>query len=159
MTWPIRGSRRLFILLMMTALFAPFSLAFAEEVRVVVVEILASDRHANVDKDLKCIAEEVQKKEPTLTGFRQGRMTCKAVTVGAAEKFPLAEGQSATVTVQHGADKNNRVGLKVKPPLIGEITYTTCCGKYFPIVTRYQTKEGERLIVAIMVKPCKDKEK
>ena len=28
------------------------------------------------------------------------------------------------------------------------------CGKYFPILTRCQTKAGERLVLAIMVRPC-----
>jgi hypothetical protein len=34
--------------------------------------------------------------------------------------------------------------------------YTSACGKFFPIVTRYQTKERERLIIAIMVRCCKN---
>jgi hypothetical protein len=37
---------------------------------------------------------------------------------------------------------------------VGEITYSTICGKCFPIVTRFQTKDRERLIVAVMVRPC-----
>jgi hypothetical protein len=41
---------------------------------------------------------------------------------------------------------------------MGEITYSCCCGKYFPIITRYQTKDNERLIIAIGVHCC-DKEK
>ena len=49
----------------------------------------------------------------------------------------------------------NRVRLAVKAPLAGEITYTTCCSKFFPIMTRYLTKDNERLIIAIMVKPKK----
>src|SRR5207245_2211377 len=31
--------------------------------------------------------------------------------------------------------------------------------KFFPIVTRYQTKEKQRLILAIMVPPCEKKKK
>ena len=42
----------------------------------------------------------------------------------------------------------------IPPPLVGEITYMTICGKFFPIVTRYQTKDKDRLIIAVMVKPC-----
>ena len=61
----------------------------------------------------------------------------------------------ATVLVRHAADNKNRVGLTVKPPLEGEIQYTTCCGKFLPIVTRYETKDKERLIIAIRVQPCK----
>ena len=58
--------------------------------------------------------------------------------------------------MRHAADSKNRVGLTVKAPLQGEIQYTTCCGKFFPIVTRYQTKNKELLIVAIRVQPCKE---
>ena len=57
--------------------------------------------------------------------------------------------------MRHGADSKNRVGLTMKAPLQGEIQYTTCCGKFFPIVTRYQTKDKEVLILAIRVQPCK----
>jgi len=45
--------------------------------------------------------------------------------------------------------------MTIKPPTLGEITYSTTCEKFFPIVTRYVTKDKERLIIAIMVEPCK----
>jgi hypothetical protein len=41
--------------------------------------------------------------------------------------------------------------------MMGEVEYTTCCGKFFPIITRYQTKDKERLIIAIRVQPCNKK--
>jgi hypothetical protein len=153
MSW-IRSSRPLLAVL---AIFGAAAFTRAEEVRVTVVAILASDRGNAVDKELKGIAEEIRKKEPTLTSFRLGQITCKSVTVGEKETFPLVGKEFASVIVKHGANEQNRVGLTVKPPQLGEITYTTCCGKFFPIVTRYQTSGKERLIIAIRVQPCKGK--
>ena len=65
------------------------------------------------------------------------------------------------ITVLGKDDTGERVRLAVKAPLVGEITYLTCYGKFVPIVTRYLTKnDRERLIVAIMVKSmAKDKDK
>jgi hypothetical protein len=131
--------------------------ADGEEVRVTVVAILATDQGKKVDQELQGIADEIRKKEPGLTGFRLGRMTRMPVNVGQKETFPLVDKEVAIVVVKHGANENNRVCLSVKPPQLGEITYTTCCGKFFPIVTRYQTKDKERLIIAIRVQPCKEK--
>jgi hypothetical protein len=129
----------------------------ADETRVCVVAIIATDRNTTVDEKIKCIAKEVQKKEPTLTGFRMATTNCKPLTAGAKESFPLIEGEVASVVVE-GKCKGERVRLTVKAPLMGEITYSTTCGKYFPIVTRYQTKDKDRLIIAVMVKPeCKGK--
>jgi hypothetical protein len=75
--------------------------------------------------------------------------------VGTKETFSLIDCKEAAVTVRHGCDKNGRVELTVKAPCVGEITYITCCKKYFPIMTRYQTKDKDRLIIAVMVQPCK----
>ena len=55
-----------------------------------------------------------------------------------------------------GNDKDGRFQMKITPPRMGDITYTTAaCGKFFPIMTRYLTKDNERLIVAVMVKAAK----
>ena len=35
------------------------------------------------------------------------------------------------------------------------IVYDSTCNKYFPIVTRYQTNNNDRLIIAIMVEQDK----
>jgi hypothetical protein len=126
----------------------------AENVQVTVVAILANERDNKVDDKIKCIADEVKKREPSLTGFRMARLSCKSLVVGTKETFPLVEDEKATVTIQHGADKENMVGLVLKAPRLGEITYSIKCGKCFPILTRYQTKDNERLILGIMVKPC-----
>jgi hypothetical protein len=129
-----------------------------EEVDVSVVVILATDRNTTVDEELTCIAKEVQKKHPKLTGFHLEKVICESLPVGKKHTFKLVDEEAATVLIRHGANKQNRVGLTVKAPDQGEITYTTCCGKFFPIVTRYSTKDKERLILAIRVQPCKDDE-
>jgi hypothetical protein len=129
-----------------------------EKVKVTIVTILATTRNDKVDPRLKCIAGEVCKKEKGLTGFKLVNMTCQSLATGEKHTFKLLDGQEALVEVQHGANKENRVQLKVKPPLQGEIVYVTVCGKFLPIVTRYTTKDkGDRLIVAVMVKPCRKK--
>jgi hypothetical protein len=120
--------------------------------RVTIAAITASDRHTSVHPKLTEIAKAVQtvKETAALTGYRLERTTCKPVTVGRMENFPLVEDASADITVLQ--DDKQRVRLAVKAPLVGEITYQTCYDKFFPIVTRYlTTKDRERLIVAIMV--------
>jgi hypothetical protein len=140
------------------ALLAAAPRATADDrVQVTVLSILATDQNKDVAPELKCVAQKVQKLEPTLTGFRVARTSKRSLELGKESKFTLVESQPVTVTVEHAADKNNRVGLKVKPPELGEIAYLSCCGKFFPIVTRYQTKNKERLIIAIMVEPCNEK--
>jgi hypothetical protein len=135
-------------------LFFIASSAGADEVKVTVLAILATEKNSTVDADLKDIAERVQKQEPKLTGFRQGRQSSKSVAVGdAKESFGLVEDQVVTVSVE--AVKNNKIRMTIKPPTLGEITYSTTCEKFFPIVTRYVTKDKERLIIAIMVEQCK----
>ncbi|HXG11821.1 MAG TPA: hypothetical protein VNK04_18845 [Gemmataceae bacterium] len=126
-----------------------------EQVRVTVVVILATDQNDKVCPTLECLAKEVRKKRPELTGFRQGNQTCKSMTVGKEETFELLEGQCAAVVVQHGANAHNWVCLKVHAPGVGDIVYRSVCGKFFPIVTGYQTKKNETLILAIRVEPCK----
>jgi hypothetical protein len=140
--------------------FASSPLVRAEDkVKVTVVAILANNRDDVIDQRLKCIAKEVQKVEPQLTGFQMGQITCKSLTVGKAAKVTLVESEAAEIVVQHGADQDDRVSLKVKAPQMGEIEYTSACGKFFPIVTRYQTKDKDRLIIAIMVRSCKNESK
>jgi hypothetical protein len=129
------------------------------DVKVSVVAILASETSDKIDLRLKDVAAEIQKIHPQLKGFRIAKMTCKSVPVRGAESFELVADQSAAITVMRSADQKNRVQLKVTPPTLGEITYTTTCGKFFPIVTRYQTPNHESLIIAIRVQPCNGKKK
>lgn len=128
----------------------------AEEVKVTVLAILATDKNNSIDADLKEIAERVQKQEPKLTGFRHSRQSCKAVMVGdgSKESFALVEELTVVVTVE-SVMKKEKIRMTIKPPTLGEITYTTTCEKFFPIVTRHVTKDKERLIIAIMVEQCK----
>jgi hypothetical protein len=125
------------------------------KVRVTVIAILATDRSNVIDPKLERFAKEVQKTEPQLTGFTLAQTTRKTLAVGNTLDFPLVDKQVAEISVEKGMDTQNRVSLKVKPPQVGEIVYTSACGKFFPIVTRYQTKDKERLIIAIMVRPSR----
>jgi hypothetical protein len=124
------------------------------QVRVSVLIILASEKDDKIDAKLKCIAREVRKTHPKLKGFRMGQLSCRSLAVGACEKFEVLEGQKACVTVQRAADKMERVRLKVGPPSMGEITYSTPCGKFLPILTPFRTKQGEVVLIAIRVQPC-----
>jgi len=128
-------------------------------VRVSIVIILASETDKKVHPKLKCIADEVTKMYPKLTGFRLYDVSYKSLPVGIKDVFELVEKQTATVTVQCRADKKDRVRLKIAPPKMGEITYSTPCGKFLPIVTPYRTKKGEQVIIALRVEPCKGKGK
>jgi len=107
-----------------------------------------------VDRKLTCIAREVRRLHPELKGFRLSKMSCKSLPVDNAHKFELVENKKVCVTVQRCADKNNRVQLKVSPPAMGGITYSTPCGKFLPIVTPFKTKNGELVIIAVRVEPC-----
>src|SRR5437870_1371154 len=159
---PVYGRKLLLAVLALAAGLLPSTPAVraAEgEVRVTLVAILATGRDQEVDAKLKDIAEEVRKKHPALTGFRLGPMSCKTVVVGKRETFDLVEGQVATITVLHPADKNDKVCLKVKAPHWSEFSYSTVCGKFFLIMTPYQTKANDQLLIAIAVNPCKGKEK
>jgi hypothetical protein len=143
--------------LIFTLLVQPCTALVEEDsVQVTVVAILATDKNDKVDEKLERLAREIRKKEPKLKGFRLARVDCKPIPVGQSDKFALVDDEVATITVQRAADKNNQVRIKVKVPRLGAIVYTSVCGKFFPIVTRYWTKDGERLIVALMVGPCKD---
>jgi len=122
------------------------------KIRVTVIAILASDQHKNIDKEISEIAAEVRKKEPGLTGFKIERTSSKSLRIGQREGFALVE--DAEVSVLLKEEENHRVSITIKPPTVGDISYSCCCGKYLPVVTRYVTKDNCRLIIAVMVKPC-----
>jgi hypothetical protein len=125
--------------------------------KISVVAILASETSTRVDSELRDIAAEIRRVHPELTGFRRAKMTCKSVEVRGTESFDLVANQTADVTVMKEVDKDNWVQLKVIPPTLGEITYTTICGKFFPIVTQHKTNAREWLIIAVRVQPCDGK--
>jgi hypothetical protein len=147
-------------LIALAALWAAGVAARAEEpVKVTVVTVLASDQHAKIDPKLQDLAREVQKKDPTLTGFKVGRVTSLPLKVGQKETFPLTDDASVEVTVLKPEGKEQKPRLAIKTPQVGEVVYETCCGKFFPIFTRYRTDKQEQVIMAVMVKPCPKKEK
>jgi hypothetical protein len=129
----------------------------AEKVEVSVVAVLASDQSDKVDPKLTSVAKKVREVDPKLTAFRVGRLEAKPMAVGDAAEFTLVGDQKAMVTVVRGADKDEWVQLKVTPPEMGEITYDTACGKFFPIITAHRTASGEVLILAVRVGPCNGK--
>jgi hypothetical protein len=153
----LRDSIDRYLLVFLTGLFGLLTTApgaRAEDVKVCMIIILATDRDKGVDEELKPLAQEIQKKEPKLKSLRLEDTICKPLTVGKQETYQLIDKEVAGVTVKKAAGKDKRVSLTVKPPRMGEIDYTTCCGKFFPIITPYQNKDKERLIIAIRVQPC-----
>jgi hypothetical protein len=92
---------------------------------------------------------------PKLTGFHRAKLSYKSLEVGVKETITLCGDKEMAITIQRAADKKNRIQLKVAPPSMGEITYSTPCGKFLPIVTRVRTKSNELIIIAIRVQPCK----
>ena len=126
-----------------------------DPVKVTLVVILASEDGNTVDPRLKAIAEEVQKLNPTLKSFTLKSMQSKSLKAGEKVSMPLVENKKLDMQIKHGADKDNRVSLSIFVPNMGEIEYQSVCGKFLPIVTRCKTKEGERLILAIRLQPCR----
>jgi hypothetical protein len=127
-------------------------------VKVSIIVIIGSEHDEKVDPKLKCIADEVgQAVDPKLKGFRMVKMACLSIPPQGKETFDLLNDQKAIVQIEQPADKDNRVTLKLTPPLMNEITYTTCCGKFLPVVTRYRPNPGELLIFAVRVQPCNGK--
>jgi len=126
-----------------------------DPVKVTLVVILASEKGTTIDPQLAAIAVEVQKLHPQLKNFTLKRMESKSLKY--AEKVSLAavENKNVDMVIKHGADKDNRVAIAVTAPSMGEIEYRSVCGKFLPIVTRYQTKTKELLILAIRVQPCR----
>jgi hypothetical protein len=131
----------------------------AEDIRVTVIAILAStDKNAPVDKELTAVAAAIRQSNPEFIGFRCGRMTSLPIPIGKEESFPLVDDETATVAIMQGMDKKAMIRVKVKPPLLGEVTMCCCCNKFVPFMTPYDTKEKkERLFVAVMVNTCPGK--
>ncbi len=137
--------------------FCPGQAVPQKKVKVTVVVILACQGKEHVDPQLKWIAQEVRKRDKSLTCFQLKSTKCQSLAVEEKGVFKLVDDKTVTGVVKQGADKENRVGLAVTAPDQGEIVYRTVCGKFLPIVSRYQTKSGERLILAVRVQPCNGK--
>jgi hypothetical protein len=123
-------------------------------VRVTVVVVLATTENTGVDPKLTDLAKEVQKRDPKLVGFKLVSSEWKSIAVGDSATFPLVDKEELKVKVEKPKDENGRVGLTIRPPELGEVTYACTCDKFFPVVTPYKTKKGETLIIAVMAKPC-----
>ena len=119
--------------------------------------ILAGTKKNQVDDRLKEIAAEVQKKHKELKGFALPQIERVGIVKGKTHVYPLVDKEVVEVTINEKPDEKGRVTLTIKPPKISEIKYACCCGKYFPIITDYYTANGDRLIIAIMAKPCMKK--
>lgn len=125
-----------------------------DPVRVTVVVVLATSDNDMIDPKLAELAKEVQKREPKLTGFKLAASEGKSIAIGDSHSFELVEKQELKVKVEKPKDANGKVSLTIKPPGLENITYGCVCDKFFPVVTPYQTKGGEVLILAVMAKPC-----
>jgi hypothetical protein len=151
------ASRGCLVLALLLGVTAAARAEDKETVRVCVIAILATDKNANVDEDIKCIAKEVRKTNPELTGFKLAKMSCQSVEVGGKKDFELVDDQVAAITIAPPADNDDHYRIKLTPPKLGRITYTSTCRKFLPIKTRYRTKDNELLIIAVSVNPCRRK--
>ena len=140
------------LLFLVTA--GPAVAADPPRVRVTVVAVLATTENNVIDPKLTALAREVQKREPALIGFRLVGSEARSLPVGTPESFVLVEKQDLRVTVDEPRTQDGRYGLTIRPPGAGEISYTCACSKFFPVLTPHQTAAGDRLLVAVMAKPC-----
>jgi len=144
------------------AVWAPPCRADDKSFKIVVAAILASEKSDYVDSRLKCLPDKVKETEPKLKGFRVGGHSHRILAVDQSWAFPLVEDQVVKISVEKapkGSDKDkDHVVLRIQPPQMGEILYVqSTCGKFFPVITPYLTKDKERLIIAIGIK-CKEKD-
>jgi len=137
---------------------APVLLAAGEPVQVVVLVVLASDKSTKVEDRVAAIAAEVSKKDPQMTGFRLFHTVNDNLPIGQLKSIELVEKATMDLVINEKTNDEGRMTMTVKPPKLDEITYACTCGKFFPIITNYYTADNERLIVAIMAKPCKKKQ-
>ncbi len=131
--------------------------AKGESIQVIVLVILATDKNDKVHERLTEIAAEIKKKDPQLTGFDLHKTFNKSIPVGESVQLELIGTAKAQLLINQKVDEEGRMTLTVKPPTLDEITYACTCGKFFPIITNYYTPEKQRLIIALMAKPCKKK--
>jgi len=125
-----------------------------DEVKVTVLAILGSSVDDKVCPKCAPIAREIQKRDPSLTGFHIERTTTKAIGVGKSARFPLVDSEDVVVTIEASLDNQGKISLTIEPPTLGAITYSCRCGKFLPVLTRHRTAAGDRLIVGIMAEPC-----
>jgi hypothetical protein len=149
-------------LLALPLLLAQDKEAKPEKIEVRVLSILASEHHAEVHKKLTRFAEEIQKTEPKLTGFKLNKTDIRSLPLGETTKFELPGGEVLEVTPNKPKDENGRITLTVKPPKLTPVTYECVCEKYVALATQQHVgkgKEEERLFIAVSAKPCGLKKK
>jgi hypothetical protein len=146
----------LFVAMTLAAL-APREACGEQPVRVTVVVVLATSKNKDVDPKLRELAKEVRNRDKKLTGLKLVESMAKSIPIGDSATFHLIDKQELKVTVERPRDENDQVGLTIKPPKLGEITYKCVCNKFFPVVTPHETKGGETLIIVVMAKPCTQK--
>jgi hypothetical protein len=128
-----------------------------EPVKVMVLVILATDKNDTVHERLQEIAAEVRKKAPQLTGFDLHKTYNKSLKLGESANLELIGAAKLQVSIDQQTDEEGRMTVRLKPPMLDEITYACTCGKFVPIITNHYTEEKQRLIIAVMAKPCKKK--
>lgn len=129
----------------------------ADEIEVKVLSILATEHNKQVDKRLTEFAKQVQKKDPSLTGFKLDHTNEETLKLGETKKFTLTGGQVVEVTVNKDRNEKGRITLTIKPPKLNQITYECVCDKFFSIATDYYEGKGKdraQLFVAIKASPC-----
>lgn len=123
-------------------------------VRVIVVVVYAGTGPGAVDPKLRTLAREVAKRDDRLTSFRMAACQQKSIPAGQSHTFALPDEQSLKVTVEGPCQNDGKICLSIVPPGGGEVTYSCTCNKFVPIVTGYVNKADERMILAVMSKPC-----
>jgi hypothetical protein len=126
-------------------------------IKVTIVAVLASSRHQRIDPRLKELAVELKKKNPKWTGFEVERTLCESIKIGAKATVKIMDDYRVTVTIKGRDPDTGCVSFIVKPDTLDEFAYTCCCHKFFPVITRYDTKDKDRLVIAFMAKPCMKK--
>ncbi|HEX3152019.1 MAG TPA: hypothetical protein VHR66_28355 [Gemmataceae bacterium] len=129
----------------------------SDEIEVKVLAILASEHNKEVNPKLTEFAKQVQKKEPSLTGFKLDRTNGEKLKLGETKKFLLTGNEVVEVTVNKERNEQGRITLTIKPPKMNQITYECACDKFFSMATDHfegKGKEKTQLFIAIMAKPC-----
>src|SRR4051795_12628906 len=108
----------MFRLLTLAALIVAVAVAAApacppatDEIEVKVLAILASEHHTTVDPKLTEFAKQVQRKEPSLTGFKLDHSSGDTLKLGQTKKFPLSGDEVVEVTVNKDRNEKGRITL------------------------------------------------
>src|SRR2546423_13702787 len=97
-------SRFLLVLVVVALFFAAPGRASAgdDEVQVTLIAVLANEKSSDVDKRLRCIADEVRKQHPELTAFKLATQNEKPIAIGGKERGPLGGSVKGPATIVDG---------------------------------------------------------